>query len=298
MSDSYQYSDVAIGITTFNRPRLLEACTRSLNRVTGIEDARILVTDDCSTDYDAAFLKACFPAQAMIERNSTNGGGADFACRAMIERLCNTDAKILIVTDSDLVFAKDCLDQTFGLIKATDGFLSLFNTPTHPATGARGGLILKKGVGAAGTVWRSDVAQAMLVATPAGPVFDWRFCEYLTSVHIDIVTVKASLVQHLGFAQGQNSSARGGDIGIGFTDADAFNAYLMQQELAYALNGGFKEIATRFDQQRAILEAHMKAIKGTFDLLKAAQDEIAQLQMRIDRLEAQYAPPDERLAKG
>ncbi len=292
MADSYRYSDVAIGVTTFNRPRLLEACAQSLGRANGIEQARILITDDCSTDYDAAFLKACFPPHAVIERNSKNSGGADHACRAMIERLCATDAKILIMVDSDLVFARDFLDQTLGLMKATDGFLSLFNTPTHPPIGARGGLILKKAVGAAGTVWRSEVAQAMLAVTPAGPIFDWRFCEYLSRVHIEILTVRASLVQHLGFAQGQNSSVRGGDIGIGFADSDACNAYLMQQELACALNAGFKEIATRFDQQRAVLDAHMKALKGTFDLLQATQDEIAQLQTKVERLEAAFKTLD------
>ncbi len=292
MVHSYQYSDVAIGITTFNRPRFVEACARSLARATGSEDARILVTDDCSTDYDAGFLQACFPAGAAIECQSSNSGGADYACRKMFERLCGTDATILIMVDSDLIFARDFLDQTLGLIKATDGFLSLFNTPTHPAIGTRGGLVLKKDVGAAATVWRSDVAQAMIAATPAGRMFDWRFCEYLTQAHIDIVTVKASLVQHLGFAQGQNSSSRGGDIGIGFADADAFNAYLMQQEIAHALNQGFKEISERFHQQQAVLEAHMRALNGTLSVLKQMQDEIAQLQTKITHLESAYGVPD------
>ncbi len=289
MLDSFQYSDIAIGITTFNRPRLVEACARSLSQAAGIEQVHLLVNDDCSTDYDLGFLKSCFPAVADIDRNLMNSGGADFACRNMMERLCGTNAKILIVLDSDLIFAKDFLDQALALIKTTDGFLSLFNTPTHPATGMRGGLLVKKDVGAAATVWAADVARAVLAATPAGRMFDWRFCEYLTQARIDILTVKASLVQHLGFAEGQNSSDRGGDIGIGFADADSFNAYLMQQELAQALNQGFKEIAKRFDQQQHVLEAHMRALNGTFDILKATQNQIAQLEMKIDRLEAVYA---------
>ena len=288
MFDSFQYSDVAIGITTFNRPRLVEACARSLSKATGIENARILVTDNSSTDYDLTFLKTCFPAGTEVERNRVNSGGADFACRKMVERLCGTDAKILIILNSDLIFAKDFLDQALALIKTTDGFLSLFNTPTHSTIGMRGGLLVKKDVGAAGTVWVADVARAMLAVTPAGRMFDWRFCEYLRAAQIDVLAVKASLIQHLGFAEGQNSSDRGGDIGIGFADANSFNAYLMQQELAQALNESFKEIAKRFDQQQLVLEAHMRALNGTFDILKATQDQISQLQMKVDRLEAGY----------
>jgi len=294
MIEPYQYSDVAIGITTFNRPHFVEACARSLMRATGIERTQILVTDDCSTEYDARFLRTCFPAATAIELCSTNSGGADYACRNMFERLCGTNAKILILVDSDLIFAKDFLDQTLALIDTANGFLGLFNTPAHPAIGARGALVLKKDVGAAATVWKSDLARAMLAATPPGRLFDWRFCEYLTQVHIDIVTVKASLVQHLGFAEGQNSSSRGGDIGIGFADADAFNAYLMQQAIAHALNEGFKEISTRFNQQQAVLEAHMRALKGTFDALTETQAQIAELQMKIRHFESAYGAADKR----
>jgi glycosyltransferase involved in cell wall biosynthesis len=288
MFDSYQYSDVAIGITTFNRHHFIESCARSLSRATGIEHARILINDDCSTDYDLAFLETCFPPGAEIERHSANSGGADYACRKMVERLCGTGAKIFIILDSDLICARDFLDQTLALIKTTDGFLSLFNTPSHPAIGARGGLLLKEDVGAAGTVWTAELARAMLAATPEGRTFDWRFCDYLRQARIDILTVKASLVQHLGFAEGQNSSDRGGDIGIGFTDVDSFNAYLMQQEFAHALNQSFKMIAKRFDQQQLILEAHMRALKGTFDVLQEAHRQIAQLQVQIDLLGTAY----------
>lgn len=267
----YQLSDIAVGITTFNRPRFVEACASSLKRAAGIEAVQLVLVDDHSTEYDVHFLMRCFGDQAQIEVNDANSGGADFAIRNMFVRLCRTQAKLLLLLDSDLIVARDIFDKALRLVSSSDGFFSVFNTPSHPTVGSRGPFVLKDYVGSAGTLWKADIAEAMLASVPPGPRFDWRFCDYLRQASKAVLAVKKSLVQHIGFAEGQNSPFFGGDIGSGFTDEDAFNAYIMQHETAHALTNGF----TRLHKELCIQQGE----------LRSAQEKIVDLESRITQLE-------------
>lgn len=231
---------IAIGVTTYNRRRMVEAHARSLCSARLPSDAELIVVDDASAEYDLAYLRTVFPENANIQRRHENSGGADFAIRDLMERLLATDADALLLLDSDCIVASNFLETALRLLPDSDGVLSLFNTPSHPEVGQRGPFILKESVGSAATLWRNNVAREMVAAVSPGVNWDWRFCDFLISAGYAICVVRHSLVQHIGYALGQNSSYISGDIGIGFSDAYPQNAYSIIEQVAFASQSGLR----------------------------------------------------------
>ena len=257
-------TSVAIGVTTFNRPRLVEAHARSLSDVDGLDSATLIVIDDASTECPLPFLKACFPSQARIERREANSGGADYAGRILFERLIETKADIIIVLDSDLIVVRELLTAAVRWLPATSGVLSLLNASSHPAIGLHGDFLIKQSVGLAATVWRADVARAAFLATPSGPRWDWRLCEHVRASGLKVFSVRRSLVQHLGFAEGENSSVTSGDIALGYVDTCPRNGYAIQQETLLAMQAGFHQMRKRIEALQDKLgasEARIKALE-------------------------------------
>lgn len=216
---------VAIGIPTYNRRHLIELHASSLRSSFLPPGTKVIVIDDASTEYDIAYLTSIYPDVCEIRRRSENSGGASFAQRAMMEQLLATDADAVMLLDSDLIVRQDFLTVGIDLLRDTDGVLSLFNTPNHPDIGVRGPFLIKEAIGCAGSLWRRGVAQTMLENVASGPAFDWRFSEYLNGENIAICVARHSLVQHIGFSQGQSHTFESGDFGVGFGEADAHNAY-------------------------------------------------------------------------
>src|SRR4051794_37163954 len=127
---------VAIGIPTYNRRHLVELHASSLCSSRLPSETALIVIDDASTDYDVAYLKSIYPEIAIIQRRSEKSAGADFATRDMMEQLVATGADALLLLDSDMIVAKNFLEMGIRLLRETDGVLSLFNTPSHPAVGS------------------------------------------------------------------------------------------------------------------------------------------------------------------
>jgi glycosyltransferase involved in cell wall biosynthesis len=241
-------ASIAIGVPTYNRKTIIELCAHSVRLVDYPENARMIVVDDASVEFDATFLRDQYPPFAEIVRRQVNSGGADFATPDLLERLVDTGADILVIIDSDLILKRNCLRTMLSLIDRTEGVLSLFNTPNHWALRDKGDLLQKRSIGAAATAWRRDLAASVLKAVEPGSMWDWRVCDFLTQQRIPIFTVKDSLVQHLGFAAGENSHALRGDVGLGYYDDDFRNAYNWINEVAAAQQNSFKRVKLRLDE--------------------------------------------------
>ena len=237
---------VAIGVSTYNRRHLVELCAASLCSSSIPLDTPLIVVDDVSTEYDVDHLRSIFPKFADVRRRPENSGGASFANRDVMRQLLETDVDAVLLLDSDLLVSSNFLERGISLLPDTDGMLSLFNTPNHPESGARGPFVLKKSVGCAGTLWRRDVAAKVFTAVPAGPRWDWRFSDFLVKAGVEICVVRDSLVQHIGYSYGENSRGTG-DFGVGFSDSDGKNAYRLTELLLADSQAQFLRIQEQID---------------------------------------------------
>lgn len=254
---------IAIGIPTYNRRYLVAIHAQSLCSARLSANTEIIVIDDCSTDYDSAYLRSIYPEKSDIRRRPGNSGGADFAARDLIAQLVETGAEILVLLDSDLIVATDFLEVGVELLPECDGVLSLFNAPSHRTTGSRGPFVLKKAIGAAATLWRRDLAREMLAHVAPGPCFDWRFSEFLINAGYNICVTRNSRVQHLGAFDGQNSHLGGkGDIGLDFSDSDSRNSYRLAEIILHNTQAGFDDSVTRI----TALENRMRRVESLLGL--------------------------------
>lgn len=266
---------IAIGVTTFNRRRMVEECGRSLCAVRGIENCRLLVVDDASEEYGREFLQGAFPAHAEVTRRSENSGRADFAAIYLYEQLCSSASDLIISLDSDLLVASDALFVVSQLIGETDGVLALFNTPSHPETPSRrrakrlppslygDSLIEKVSIGNAGVAWRPDVLEDVLKNVPPSTAWDWDFCRYLTENKRSLYALRRSVVQHLGFAGGQNSTFVRGDYGIGFEDYGPDHTRAMFEAIVFGLQGELGAMQARLDRLATSIDAALAAPRGS-----------------------------------
>jgi glycosyltransferase involved in cell wall biosynthesis len=238
---------VAIGVPTYNRRYLVELNAASLRSSSIPSGTALIVVDDCSAEYDVDYLRSIYPEFADIRRRSEKSRGASFANRDLMRRLLETDGDAVLLLDSDLLVSSNFLELGMSLLRDTDGFLSLFNTPNHPTIGARGPFVLKKSVGCAGTLWRRDLAAKVLAAVPPCSQWDWRFSDFLVKTGVEISVVRDSLVQHIGYSYGQNSSFRHGDVGVGFSDWDAKNAYRLTELLLTDSQAKFIRVQDQID---------------------------------------------------
>jgi len=171
---------VAVGIPTYNRADMVRINARYLSRSRLTSDITLFVVDDASTEYDVVFLREVYPAGTDIQRRDQNSGGADFAAYDLLNRLVATEADVLVLLDSDLIVSREFMVKTLELLPLAKGILSLFNTPAHAAVGSHGPFLLKKTVGAAGTVWPRRLAVETLAGVPPGWDWDWRFSDFLS----------------------------------------------------------------------------------------------------------------------
>lgn len=242
---------VAIGVSTYNRRHLVDLNAASLRSSSIPPDTALIVVDDASTDYDADYLRSIYPGFSDVRRRPENSGGASFANRDVMRQLLETDADAVLLLDSDLLVSSNFLDRGVSLLPGTDGVLSLFNTPNHPDIGARGPFVLKASIGCAASLWRRELAAKVLSEVPAGAQWDWRFSEFLRRAGVDIYAVRDSLVQHIGYSQGHNSTFGHGDFGVGFSDSDAKNAYRLTEMLLADSQAKFLRLQAQVDALRS-----------------------------------------------
>jgi hypothetical protein len=227
---------LAIGIPTYNRKRTVEAHARSLRGSQVPSDTTIMVIDDASDEYDVDFLQSIFPDGTAILRRDAHSGGAGMAARDMMQRLIASGAENIMLLDSDLIVRSDFIPKALDMLDRSDGVVSILNAHTHVARrSAEGGMVEKSALGAAGTLWRKELASQVLEAVPPDPLWDWRFSDYLSASGVRMFSAEGSLAQHIGFRLGENSTPTRGDIGLGFEDDNPLNAYILAEWLMFEL---------------------------------------------------------------
>lgn len=202
----------------------------------------ILVIDDASTEYDIEALRPLFPPHAEFIRRPVNSGRADYAAHELMRVFREERTEdILVCLDSDLLVAEDIIATLQDAFPRTDGLLSLLNAPSHPGT-LRDGLLVKRSVGFAGTAWSRAVVAEVLEHVKPSPRYDWDICEHLVAQGREIFCLPHSAVQHLGFAQGQNSHFLRADYGLGFTDTNWWNISAIQETLLFGVRQEFRNV--------------------------------------------------------
>ena len=109
---------VTIGITTYNRRKILEMMASSLYSSDLSFPHNIRIYDDCSTEYGIDELRKIFPTAASISVNHGNIK-ADQNIFQMHKDFLNTSDTYLFNADSDLLFTKNWLNAALDLIKKT-----------------------------------------------------------------------------------------------------------------------------------------------------------------------------------
>ncbi len=176
-------------------------------------------------------------------------------------QLLDTGADAVLLLDSDMVVSRNFLIGGLQILEQTAGFLSLFNTPNHPSVEQRGPITLKRSVGSAATLWRRDLAIRMLKEIPAGVEFDWRFSAFLNRENVEICVASNSLVQHAGFSEGQNHNFASGDIGVGFDDIDAKNAYRLIQLQMFDSQARYRELQRQLVEEVGALKKRVSRLE-------------------------------------
>jgi len=230
------YKSIAIGIPTYNREAFVNANATSLRnaRFPNYCDVNFLVVDDASVDFNTTYLESVYPAGSRIFQRKENSGSADLAICDLFKRCLELDTDAILLLDSDLIVNKDFIDKGLALLKNTDGVVSLFNTSNHPVAEDHGELVVKRSVGSAGTLWDRRLAEEIAKNIASGPRWDWRFSSYINSTDRKLYCARNSLVQHIGYCEGQNSSLNSGDYGIGFVDSGFENIFITLESIVRA----------------------------------------------------------------
>ena len=262
---------ITIGITTYNRRALLETVAQSLAQVNHMERARVWVMDDCSQEFDTEFLRRLFP-QATVFTASRNSGGADYAMHRLFEHFVRNGQGYLLNLDADLLASRNLIDKCLQIIEAhraapAPALFSVFNAPRHQAVGTDGEFLLKRTVGAAGTLWHRDLLADVLQRVPVSRKFDWDWSAYLTRQGVPIRVTPMSYVQHIG-RMGQNSrSLTGMDHGEQFDDYAGANLAVFLDHTREGLLRMIAEQQARIDNQSKAIAQISQVVQSQAQLI-------------------------------
>ena len=235
MNASKTYS-LCAGIACYNRERLYYKTLESLKE--SALDAEILIFDDASSSIDHKITLKILPT-AKVFVNKANSGRADFAMRILMSLyLEQTKADYLLFLDSDLQISRSLGNELDSFLKdhRHAGVFSLFNTPSHAGVELDERWMLKKTVGAAGSVLARSWVEQILAHVPPSTRFDWDWCEFIEKEGKQILCTRESYVQHLGFTFGQNSRYRLGDYGLNFKDPTTAQLAMVLEQLHHSIH--------------------------------------------------------------
>jgi Glycosyl transferase family 2 len=209
---------ITVAIPTYNRPDYIKKCAASLYQVDGINDCNIRIYDDCSTEINDQFLREQFPEASDIVVREINLK-ADRNMAQMYRDFLDTGDELFFGADSDTIFRPDILHTIDKLVGKTDGVLSLYNSSLHESISminiADEPCLLKRHIGAAGTVFTRKVIAEIVENVDMGRLYDWRWSEYLRQKGRRLIVTNASYVQHIGL-DGENNSLELYDFGVNF----------------------------------------------------------------------------------
>jgi len=218
---------ITFGICTYNRKDILVKSARSLSLVRGIKTVHIRIYDDCSSEYDEAFLHSLFPDAVSITRQKENLG-ADRNTSVMYEDFLASGDEWLFNADSDLIYRADLLETMENMKGHCGGFMTFFNCISHEDIGETELFTEKESVGAAGCFFRRDVVQLILDSIRVRSVsFDTGFSRVLRKNGYPLYASRHSMVQHIGIT-GFNSANIVFDYGRGFIPDSQINANIIE----------------------------------------------------------------------
>jgi glycosyltransferase involved in cell wall biosynthesis len=223
---------IAIGIPNYNRLEDITRLSRSLKYVKQINVCEINIHDDNSTQYDKKVLEELFAefANVNIYENKENLG-SDLNIYHTCKHFIDSENDYLFLCDSDLILSPKCLEFIEANIADTEGVMSLFNANKHPSKGEISEkFIAKHSVGSAGVVFSKELLKDIILNVPQENVnmWDWSFCRYLNSKHVQIYVSRQSYVQHMGF-NGENANFLLYDYGKNYEPQTEFEKKELEQ---------------------------------------------------------------------
>lgn len=258
------YRSLVVGIPTYNRKHFVEANAKSLRNAVRPEgiDVHFLVVDDASSEYDVGELTSIYPQGSTVIRREANSGGADRAICDLFRRCVAYNADAVLLLDSDMIVGPNFIAEGLKLLAHSDGIVSLFNTLNHAATEDCGPMVFKKTVGSAGTLWDQKLAREISEMVETGRAWDWRFCDYINQSGRKIFCSRNSLMQHIGYSDGENSYLESGDFGVGFIDSNVENISMTLEVIVRSqIAIGKKLAAQQVSQNKRISELEYRIKK-------------------------------------
>jgi hypothetical protein len=229
---------ITIAIPTFNRLNLVRKTASSFYNSNLSIPHNIRIYDDCSSEYQVDKLKFFFPTAVSITRNAFNIKADKNIYRMYRDFLLSND-EYLFNADSDLIFSKGWLSYAIGLLKETEGILTIFNANSHPVKKiVNSKFCIKEHVGSAGTFFtRSRVEEIIRMYPSEDSIhnFDWQWSAYFLERNIPIYCTNKSLVQHIGY-EGQNSLTGFFDVGKEFEVDSLENGQIINDILEAYVN--------------------------------------------------------------
>lgn len=205
-----------IAITTYNRKVALLSCLNCLAEATGLAKWKVILSDDCSTDYDIHEIAATLPFDCTVLR-STQQLGASGNSVSLLKTCLERGADRIFMLDSDMIVSKDVLAFIEQHFPQTGGVLSVYNSVLHTESSALNDeLVLKSSVGGAATIWDSHLLSELLSQFDSDAEWDWQLCKLLASHQIQFSVARNSRAQHLGIGGTNNNRFGSIDYGLGF----------------------------------------------------------------------------------
>lgn len=252
---------ITFAVSTYNRLDTLKDFQLSLSLVNGLDRCNVRIYDDCSTEFNEAFLEKLFPYAAEINVRSKNVGSS-MTYYLMFKEFLKTKDDVIFFADSDLVFDPNCLKFIQDNFLYTDGFLSVYNSAMHKSfreiTIMGNEYIEKEMIGSAGTAIGRDLVKDIVTTLPhrIGLSYDWLYSDYLYNVKkIRMLVSKRSYVQHIGFYGSNCNGLNILDYGLNFESNNIINSNIV---LKYLEKFAFTLINTEKD------DAYNKMIESIY----------------------------------
>jgi len=231
-----------IAIPTHNRIRMLVACLNCLRQAKGLENWRIFIRDDASSEYGPAEIARLIPEAERIDQNADRLG-QDLSQIRLFRDCIAAGARRILVLDSDMLVSPSMLDfaaRTFG---RTDGFLGLYNSTLHVKRGDYDAELIEKwSAGGTTTLWDADLLGRVVdrcerLNAETGRIYAWDYAavQELHQSGVRVLVSRRSWAQHLGISGANNGHFGRIDYGRDFVIETDEQARFMADTLDYLL---------------------------------------------------------------
>jgi glycosyltransferase involved in cell wall biosynthesis len=219
-----------IVIPVYNRKKYLNIMLKSLKECDHIDKTFVKVFNDCSTEFDEAYLSHIFKGLDVNIITRCENLRADRNNYQIMLDFLNTDNDVLFICDSDLLLRPDTIEYIYSNFKKTDGFLSVYNSDRHRDIYFDGKFVYKQDVGFAGMCISKDLLKSFILKQKEASYssMDFKLSHFLLNNGVRLMVPKNSYVQHIGF-DGQNCSSESVDLASSFIPLSDFNKEIIDE---------------------------------------------------------------------